>query len=333
MRSEDFARSRSGDIYRVQRNLDPVLHPFERAREYTRTLNATKLGRMFAKPFVAALSGHVEGVYCMAKHPTSLGTMLSASADGTIKLWSLSAQQETWSVKAHKSFVRGLCTVPYSDRFFSVGDDKIVKCWSQESREPLNTYIHTHAFTGVDHHRSAPLFATSSNQIDIWDHERAEPTTALSWGAETITTVKFNQTETSILASCGSDRTIHLYDLRTNKPLSKVVLAMRSNAIAWNPMEAFNFTVANEDHNCYTFDMRKLDIATNVSKDHVSAVLGRRFVACVGVTGMEPPPPPPHIPDAHLPPTRTTHQQHRTTAPHDRRGLLPHGPGVCVGRV
>ncbi len=47
---------------------------------------------------------------------------------------------------------------------------------------------------------------------------------------------------------------------------------MKSNAIAWNPMEAFNFTVANEDHNCYTFDMRNLDIALNVHKDHVSAV-------------------------------------------------------------
>ena len=30
---------------------------------------------------------------------------------------------------------------------------------------------------------------------------------------------------------------------------------------------------ANEDHNCYTFDMRKLKRATIVHKDHVSAVL------------------------------------------------------------
>jgi len=34
-------------------------------------------------------------------------------------------------------------------------------------------------------------------------------------------------------------------------------------------MEAFNLSVANEDHNVYTFDMRKLDIALNVHKDHV----------------------------------------------------------------
>lgn len=116
------------------------------------------------------------------------------------------------------------------------------------------------------------MFATASTQIDIWDHSRAEPIQTYTWGAETITTTKFNQTEVSILASCGTDRTITLYDLRTNSPVSKVILEMRSNALAWNPMEAFNFTVANEDHNCYTFDMRRMTSAVNVLKDHVSAV-------------------------------------------------------------
>ena len=47
---------------------------------------------------------------------------------------------------------------------------------------------------------------------------------------------------------------------------------MNTNAIDWNPREPFNFTVANEDHNAYTFDMRKLDHALMVHKDHVSAV-------------------------------------------------------------
>lgn len=36
----------------------------------------------------------------------------------------------------------------------------------------------------------------------------------------------------------------------------------KNNAIAWNPMEAFNFTVANEDCNLYTYDMRKLTVAS-----------------------------------------------------------------------
>lgn len=46
-----------GDVRQVQRNLNPDLHPFERTVEYTRALNAAKLGKVFAKPFVSALSG------------------------------------------------------------------------------------------------------------------------------------------------------------------------------------------------------------------------------------------------------------------------------------
>lgn len=42
-------------------------------------------------------------------------------------------------------------------------------------------------------------------------------------------------------------------------------------------MEAFNFAVANEDHNIYIFDMRKLNRALNVLKDHVSAVMDIDF--------------------------------------------------------
>jgi len=50
-------------------------------------------------------------------------------------------------------------------------------------------------------------------------------------------------------------------------------------------MEPFNFVVGNEDSNLYTFDMRKLDQAKMIHKDHIGAVLsvdfsptGREFV-------------------------------------------------------
>jgi WD repeat and SOF domain-containing protein 1 len=76
-----------------------------------------------------------------------------------------------------------------------------------------------------------------------------------------------------VLASTGNDRSICLYDTRMDSPLRKVMLAMCSNSLAWNPREPFNFTVANEDHNCYTFDMRKLQSALMVHKDHVGAVM------------------------------------------------------------
>lgn len=63
-------------------------------------------------------------------------------------------------------------------------------------------------------------------------------------------------------------------------------MAMRSNAVAWNPREPMYFTAANEDHNLYTFDMRTLKKAVNVHKDFLGPVMdvaysptGREFVA------------------------------------------------------
>lgn len=70
----------------------------------------------------------------------------------------------------------------------------------------------------------------------------------MKWGVDSIHNVAFNQVETNLLAACASDRSIILYDTREAKPLRKVVMTLRSNRLAWNPMEAFTFTLANEDY-------------------------------------------------------------------------------------
>ena len=41
---------------------------------------------------------------------------------------------------------------------------------------------------------------------------------------------------------------------------------MNSNKVAWNPREPFNFVLANEDFNLYSFDMRNLDKALLIHK-------------------------------------------------------------------
>ncbi len=78
---QDYIRQRKSDIHKVPRNLDPALHPLEGPREYVRALNATKLERVFAKPFITSLSGHTDGVYCLTKHPTQLSTVLSGTCN------------------------------------------------------------------------------------------------------------------------------------------------------------------------------------------------------------------------------------------------------------
>jgi len=70
---------------------------------------------------------------------------------------------------------------------------------------------------------------------------------------------------------------------RAATPIRKVIMTMRGNAVSWSPMEAFNLSVANEDHNVYTFDMRKLDTALNVHKDHVGTPALLRMIMLLGI--------------------------------------------------
>jgi WD repeat and SOF domain-containing protein 1 len=58
-------------------------------------------------------------------------------------------------------------------------------------------------------------------------------------------------------------------------PVAKTILSFTSNAVSWNPMEAMNFATCSEDHNIYLWDMRRMDRALNVLKDHVAAVMVR----------------------------------------------------------
>ena len=58
------------------------MHPFARARERTRALNAAKMDRIFAKPFVDSLEGHIDAVEVLCRKPESLTTVASGSWDG-----------------------------------------------------------------------------------------------------------------------------------------------------------------------------------------------------------------------------------------------------------
>ena len=78
----------------------PTEHPFEAEREYQRALNAVKLERVFAKPFLGSLDGHRDGLTCVSKHPSSLSTLCSASADGEVRVWHLTERKclASWQV-------------------------------------------------------------------------------------------------------------------------------------------------------------------------------------------------------------------------------------------
>ena len=216
-----YMRSTKHDIHKVSRNYSPSLHPFPASREYTRALNATKLDRIFAKPFLCCLDGHRDGVYCLAKHPRQLSVLISGACDGELRVWNLQQSSCIYTVQAHTGFVRGVCMG--TDNIISVGDDKCIKLWrdtslnasgvSSNGNEPVAVILTTQVLMGCDHSCEGSSFATcGSGEVDLWDEERADPVSTFKWDtpsnsyADSVNSVKFNPIEKCVLASTASDR-------------------------------------------------------------------------------------------------------------------------------
>eukprot|EP00418_Pyrodinium_bahamense_P089406 CAMPEP_0179026594 /NCGR_PEP_ID=MMETSP0796-20121207/8595_1 /TAXON_ID=73915 /ORGANISM="Pyrodinium bahamense, Strain pbaha01" /LENGTH=426 /DNA_ID=CAMNT_0020722679 /DNA_START=201 /DNA_END=1481 /DNA_ORIENTATION=+ len=262
------------------RNPDPKLHPFERSREYQRALVAVKMEKIFAKPFIRALDGHMDSVKCLAVARRAGAPLISGSCDGEIRAWNLQ-QLECGSVvtRAHEGFVRDIAVSPDGRHTLSCGDDKTAKMWALQAescsiaQEPQSTYHSASISNAIDHHWTKPMFITTGDTVDVWDYHRSAPLNSFEWGCERVITGRFNPAEPALIGSTAVDRSIGLYDLRGNSAIRKVILKMRSNALCWNPVRPLFFTVANEDCNLYTFDMRNLSAAACRHCDHTMAVL------------------------------------------------------------
>ncbi len=277
---------------RASKNANPALHAPGRPLEYQRALTAAKTSRFLARPFLFSCSpGHIDGVYALARSRSDVALMASASADGEVRLWHLPSHKPHWDITPKPAaFTRDLSFTHDSERILACSDAGAVHTLPVSGNDgtPSMTYrTGGTAIASVCAHYSKPIFATATSHVNIWDEQRSTPSHTLGVSIDTLHRVRFNPVEHSILASLSSDRSITLYDIRMSTPTRRLVLSMRSNDISWNPLEAFNFTVANDDHNCYTYDMRRLSNtgALAVHKDHVAAVMsvdysptGREFV-------------------------------------------------------
>ncbi|QQP37265.1 WD repeat and SOF domain-containing protein 1, partial [Caligus rogercresseyi] len=196
-----------------------------------------KLEKVFAKPFLGSLDGHTDGISALAKHPKRLSTLAAAA---------------TTEKYGFGGFARGLTFSGSGDTLISVGDDKIIHTWKtptegciENLRKPLHSVATKSLLNGISHHRNEDKFATCGESTALWTTVEMFPK-RVPMGVDSIHCVRFNMVEESILAACASDRSIILYDVRESNPMRKVCLDMKSNALAWNPMEAMIFTVANE---------------------------------------------------------------------------------------
>jgi WD repeat and SOF domain-containing protein 1 len=295
--TQDYERETKHDLTKVQRSLNPNLHPFQKAREYQRAVIAAKMDKMFAQPFVAAMPNHSDGISCFAKSFKSLQNFISGSWDGEVKLWDLSQKKELLTINAHDRFIKGVCFTNTGKQFLTTDATTInlfnyhqtletaTLTRSTRDIQPLSKFLSKYQITAIDHRFDQSHFVTSGEMVQIWNTERNSPMQQFDWGSDTVMTARFNPVETNLIACTSMDRGVFIYDIRGKTCLQKTVLMNKSACLAWNPMEPVNLTVGNEDGNAYTLDMRKFDEVKMIHKDHINAILsidyaptGKEFV-------------------------------------------------------
>lgn len=207
------------------------------------------------------------------------GIVTCGKLDGTIKIWRSSHFAPGLKVDDDEGGEEVLDTAGAVGEDDDEGDlamDEAKRNTVGLNLEPSMVYTSKNGFNGIDHHRSDAVFATASSTVQIWDENRSSPLSTLQFGSsmETVTAVRFNQSETSVLASVGTDRTMCLYDIRSGKAERRIIMNMRSNALSWCPTLPTVMLLASEDHNLYTFDIRNLESPTQIYKGHVGGVMG-----------------------------------------------------------
>lgn len=272
---EEITREGGNDIYKVFKNPDSILHPLQQAREYKRALNAAKLEKIFAKPFISALSEHTDSVFCLSRSDKYLSLLVSGSANGEVKLWDLSKMQCKASYPAHTGSTTGLAF--REDKFMSSGQDGIINMWTLTNAKQ-ESFKSAMGLQGIDMSWKESFFATCGHDgVELWDMHRSSPISQFQWGSDTNNKVKFNPSENHLLCSISNDRSVMICDTRTNLAVANFKLQLKSNDLAWNPREPINFVLANEDGNLYAFDLRKLSEANKIFKDHVNSVTSVSF--------------------------------------------------------
>ena len=91
--SKDSQRDTKLDLHKVNRIISSEAHPMFQAREYQRAVVAAKVSKIFAKPFIAALQGHTDGICSLKKSLKDPNLLISGSFSGEILLWDLALRK------------------------------------------------------------------------------------------------------------------------------------------------------------------------------------------------------------------------------------------------
>jgi transcription initiation factor TFIID subunit 5 len=145
---------------------------------------------------------------------TSPQLLLSASADKTIRMWSVEAWTCLVVYRAHDAPVWDARWGPYGYYFLSCGHDRTARIWAQDKIAPLRMFVahDNDVDTGCWHPNGAYVFTAGDKNVRMWDIMKGTPVRMFSGHTGNITAMECSP-DGHTLATADDQGAIFLWDL------------------------------------------------------------------------------------------------------------------------
>ncbi|XP_073771777.1 POC1 centriolar protein homolog A isoform X3 [Danio rerio] len=142
-------------------------------------------------------------------------SLLTASDDQSIKLWSVHRQKIICTLREHNNWVRCARFSPDGQLMVSVSDDRTVKLWDASSRQLIHTFCEPGGYSSyVDFHPSSTCIATASsdNTVRVWDIRTHTLLQHYQVHSAAVNALSFHPSGNHLLTA-SSDSTLKILDL------------------------------------------------------------------------------------------------------------------------
>jgi WD40 repeat protein len=170
------------------------------------------------------LKGHASFVNALVLSPDG-ETLISGSADKTIKLWDLTTGQVIRTLTGHTSFVNALTISPDGSTLVSGSADRTIRVWDVPTGKQLRvltghtSFINALAITADG---TTLVSGSADKTIKLWNLTTGKLLRTLTGHSSFVNTVAISSDD-RILASGSADQTIKLWDLTTGTLLRTLV--------------------------------------------------------------------------------------------------------------
>jgi transcription initiation factor TFIID subunit 5 len=149
--------------------------------------------------------------------------LLSGSADGTIRMWSLDAWACLVVYKAHDAPIWDVRWSPHGLYFLSCGCDKVARVWSQEHISPVRMFVghEIDVDVGAWHPNGSYVFTAGDKAIRMWDVMKGTCVRMFTGHTGNVTAMECAP-DGKMLATGDDQGAIILWDLATGKLVKRM---------------------------------------------------------------------------------------------------------------